>query len=359
MRRSLAAIAITLVLGSAAFGGVTASDQPQVRKFVFPKEFAWSGVPGGVAGMDMGAMPSADRISAHVMSILGEPALKWPAKQISLDVKNQNIRRVAEILGDQTGICFVVKDAVPQGLKITIQVGGMEVKQFLDTLCAATNLTYIAESRAQAEESNEAPKDSENKPTVSVTAPQIQLNQSGEGIELVAPSGTKIMTFNVGVGKPVTHVTISSLAAEGVIVNMGTVSLSMKNADPIEAVTKLIKQINGASYMIMDLKDYLALQDADRAAEIEKAVQSCPRAKITLTLRNVPIQEALTKLAEAGHFYIATPQPGRNNFLIIPDVKVTDPKPMPGLTVMPGMLGDIQSMREYMFKALEKSKDSQ
>lgn len=298
-------------------------------------------------------MPSADEMYSRVMSLVGEPQLKWPDKRITLDVTEVGIRRVAEVLREQSGISFSVKEAVPASLKITIRVGGMGVKQFLDTLCAATNLTYMAESRAE-EVSAKPPSDSEQPRSVTFTAPQIHLNQTGEGFELVAPSGTKIVTLNAGIGKPVTHVTISSLAAEGVVVNMGTVSMSMKDADPIEAATKLIKQINGASYMILNLKDYLALQDAERAAEIEKAVESCPRAKISMTLRNVQIREALSKLAEAGHFYITTPQPGQNSFLIIPDVKVTDPNVMPGLSSSIGPLGDVSRSMQYLFRTLPK-----
>ncbi|MCX6375943.1 MAG: hypothetical protein NTU88_07940, partial [Armatimonadetes bacterium] len=75
---------------------------------------------------------------------------------------------------------------------------------------------------------------------------------------------------------------------------------------------------------------------------------------ITLTLRNVAIHEALSKLADAGHFYITTPQPGQNNFLIIPDVKVTDANIMPGLSSSIGLLGDVSRSMQYLFRTLPK-----
>ncbi len=129
----------------------------------------------------------------------------------------------------------------------------------------------------------------------------------------------------------VTHVTISSLRKEGVIVNMGKASLSLKDADPVETVTKLIKQINGAGYVVIKLEDYLALQDPERAAEIEKALEKVDRPKISLTLRDADIVDALARLAEKGHFYITVPKPGIPNFLIIPDVKTVDKKVLPPL----------------------------
>lgn len=254
------------------------------------------------------------------------PLLKWPDKKIGLDVKNASIRRVAEILSEQTGIKFAVKEAVPSSLKITIQVGGMGVKQFLDTLCAATNLTYMADSRVDSK----APK-VEEKSKAEITAPDIKFNATGNGYEMVAPIGSQLYVLNAGAGKPVTDVTISSLAAEGVVVNLGMVSLSVKDADPVEVATKLIKQINGASYIVMDLKNYLALQDPDRAAEIAKALESAPSKKITMTLRNRPITIALMELAQKGNFYISMPA-GANNYLIIPDVHVVNAAILPPLS---------------------------
>lgn len=353
MRRSSIALALILILSAVA---AHAADNPPMRAtsgdMLFPA-FSFSGSSGSSSGK-VSVQSGSGELYQRIISSINTPLLRWPNKKISLDVKDTSIRRIADMLGAQTGIAFTVKEAVPSSLKITIQVGDMDVKQFLDTLCAATNLTYMAESRAKAKETK-LPPDQEQLAGVQVTAPEIKFNPTGQGYEMLTPTGANIVVLN-GAGNPVTDVTISSLAAEGVVVNMGTVSMSVKDADPVEVATKLIKQINGASYMIMDLNDYLALQDSDRAAEIEKSLQKAPRSKVTLSMRNVPIQSALTKLAEKGHFYITSPQPGQSSFLIIPDVIVVDPKVMPGLALSPFAMGDASGILSQWLPSVKSSK---
>ncbi len=357
MRRSFSVIAFILLLALMLGAWAYAEDTPAAPSSGSGSvsAFSWSATAGEPGKIEVPKMPGMNnQIYQRLMSMNTMSVLKWPDKNISLDVKDTSIRSIAKMLGDQTGIKFDVKQAVPSDLKITIQMSNMSIKQFLDTLCAATNLTYTAESRAEIpkpkpsadgskpEKSPKAPPapaaPSAGGGAISFSAPQIQVVPTGEGFEMVAPSGQQVVMLNVGKGKPVTNVIISSLAAEGVIVNMGMVSMSVKDVDPVDVATRLIKQIKGASYMIMDLKDYLSLQDPERAAEIEKALQKTPRSKITMSFRNAPITSALQKIAEAGHFYITNPQPGQSNFLIIPDVKVLDTKVMPGLSFVPWVL---------------------
>lgn len=340
MRRSLSVIAFLLLM---ALGAWAYAEENPAANASPTAAFTWSG-PSGVA-----MPPEVSERFQRLMSMNTISLLRWPDKRISLDAKNTSIRSIAKMLGDQTGIKFTVKEAVPSSLKITIQVSDMGVKQFLDTLCAATNLTYTAESQAKTEKAADDKKPSETPQAstapgtahgqVTFTAPQVEFNQTGGGYEMIAPTGARIVVLNEGAGKPVTDVTISSLSAEGVIVNMGMVSMSVKDADPVEVATKLIKQISGASYMIMDLKDYISLQDPERAAEVEKALQKASRVKITMSFRNAPITTALARIAEAGHLYITNPQAGQSNFLIILDVKVVDPKVMPGLSTSWPLIG--------------------
>lgn len=264
--------------------------------------------------------------------------LKWPVKKISLDAKDASIVRLAELLGAQTGIKFIVKEGIPADLKITIHVSGMGVRQFLDTLSAATGLAYTAESRLEVDAEAQSGPDAHG-PKTTDTGERVIIRENDNGeIEVTAhnPYIQRIIAVRSRVARPVTHVIISSLAAEGVIVNMGKASLSLKDADPIEAVTRLIKQIDGAGYVVIKLEDYLALQDPERAAEVEKAVEKVDRPKISLRLRDADIVAALAQLAEKGQFYITVPKPGIPNFLIIPDVKVVDEKVLPPLQQVSG-----------------------
>ena len=128
---------------------------------------------------------------------------------------------------------------------------------------------------------------------------------------------------------------------------MGMVSLALKDADPIQAVTKLIDSVEGAGYVIMSLRDYLALQEPDRAERIKKAVKETPSQKIGLELRNVPIVEALKQLAEKGRFYITAPKPGVPSFLIIPNVTVDDKEVMPGLDRISSQLSSPSIFRSW------------
>jgi prepilin-type processing-associated H-X9-DG protein len=337
--------------------------------------FQW----GGPLGAGAAPVPPWNvQLRANGFVMADTSLLKWPDKKISLNVKDTSIQRLAWMLGAQTGIRFTVKPGVRPDLKITLQVSEMDAKQFLDMLCGATNLTYVAENRASSEEAKSPPdgrqhstvtatapamssshtsrsyeittqggtrietksswdakqQSGEQHSKVEVTAPTLRLNPTGQGFEILTQGGAQIVMLNGGTSSPVTDVTISSLAAEGVVVNMGMVSMSVKDADPVAVATKLIDRIKGSSYMIMELKDYIALQDPDRAAEIEKAVKQVPRQKVTMSLRNRPITIALMQLAQEGHFYITIPQ-GINGYLIVPDVQVVNASVLPPLAGTP------------------------
>ena len=242
----------------------------------------------------------SDSRDADQFRLNGATPLKWPDKKVVLDVKDASVTQLAETLGKQTGIKFIVADGVPKDLKITINVSGMAIKQFLDTLTTTTNLVYIAESRT---------------PSGEPAKPKVE--EAHESFR------NEYRSITVTTWPSVTHVTISSFAAEGVFVNAGRVSLSLKDADPIDAVTKLLKQMN-IGYMIMGLDDFLKLQDSDRAAEIKKAVQKVGRPKIDLVLRNTDLEDALALLADKGMFYITVPSHRKPGYIIIPDVKITD-----------------------------------
>jgi prepilin-type processing-associated H-X9-DG protein len=104
------------------------------------------------------------------------------------------------------------------------------------------------------------------------------------------------------------------------------VDASINDGDPIEVALKILKQMD-ASYVVMSLKDYLALQDGPRAEEVRKAVQVIPeRRKVTVSFRRTPVGEALSTIAKDS-FYITFTGPG--SFLIIPDVKVLDENVLP------------------------------
>lgn len=238
-------------------------------------------------------------------------AFRWPDKRVSLDVKDMSVPEIAASLQEQTGIEFIIGDGVPADLKITIHVTGMRMRDCLELLTSTTGLIYVPESRPAAEE----PKSSEP----DTKAPDAKKQQE--------PSSAGAIFF----GKPqmVTHVTILNPRTEGIVVNMGKVSISLKNADPIDAVTNMIKQIKGASYVVMSVEDYLALQSPDDEARAKKALGKSSRPKVTIELRNVEVVDALAQLSTTGRFYITIPKPGVPNFLIIPDVTVTDVNALP------------------------------
>jgi len=240
-----------------------------------------------------------------------EGILEWPPKKVSIDIKDADLVLLAELLSGQTGITFIVDPDVPANLKITSRVSNMPLKRLLDTLVAATGLMYRAESR-------DTGQGLEEKPSLPPVPPEGDSKHS-RFARLLASA------------RPVTHVTIYSLKDRGVTVNMGKVTASLKNADPIVAVTELLKQVDGAGYMVMSLTDYLSLQDAERAQQILNAVVSTERPKITLELRNTTIPEALVRLSEKGKFYITAPRAGVPYYLIIPDIVVTDRQVLPGL----------------------------
>ncbi|MDI6828992.1 MAG: hypothetical protein QME62_10965 [Armatimonadota bacterium] len=262
----------------------------------------------------------------------GTISLRWPNKRVSMDVKDADLAKLLELLSAQTGIQFILGDGVPANLKITIRVTNMDVKRFLDTLTSTTGLTYLAEHREGEKDNGEKAKSDElagSKPDVGSDNPDIADSHIG-GIPFPGKFPEKHPMYDFA-RKEVTHVTIYSLKSRGVIVNMGKVSASLKNADPIEAVTNLIKQIGGAGYVVMNLDDYLALQDSMNAAKIRKALRSVSRIKVNLELRDTPITDALVQLSQKGKFYITIPRPGIPNFLIIPDVEVVDENVLPSL----------------------------
>lgn len=243
--------------------------------------------------------------------------LKWPDKRITLDVKNASIMDVAMTLEEQTGLEFIVSEGVPTDLKITIHVSKMRVKEFLDTFTSTTNLTYVVESRQIAEESPDpkvTPGTNSPTPDFGTSTPDTRRRDG--------PPIPKRM-------QNVTRVTILNPRTEGVVVNMGKVSASLKRAEPIEAVTNLIKQIKGANYVVMSLDDYLTLQTPGDAALIKEAIRKTSRRRVTLEIRNAPVADALTQLAEAGKFYITIPKPGIPSFLIIPDVTLDSESNLP------------------------------
>ncbi|MCL6519013.1 MAG: hypothetical protein K6T99_04220 [Armatimonadetes bacterium] len=263
----------------------------------------------------------------------GTISLKWPNKLVSIDVRDADLARLTELLSAQTGIQFVLGEGVPVNLKITIRVSKMDVKRFLDTLTATTGLTYIAEHRETEKTEAETAKQEKAVETKSEDSPDSPDFADSEIRKFPFPGkfSEKHPMYDFA-RKEVTHVTIYSLKSKGVIVNMGKVSASLKNADPIEAVTNLIKQIGGAGYVVMNLDDYLALQDPAQAERIRKALKSAPRMKVNLELRDSPITDALVQLSQRGKFYITIPKPGIPNFLIIPDVEVVDEKILPSLS---------------------------
>lgn len=250
--------------------------------------------------------------------------MKWPDKRVTLDFKNASISEIATTMQEQTGIEFIVGEGVPSGLKITIHVSEMRIREFLDTLTSTTGLIYVPESRTPEEKEAAEPKREGSKGE----AADVE-----RGIPL--PPGAQVL---LATGRPqpqiVTHVTILNPRSEGIVVNMGKVSVSLKNADPIDAVTKLINQIKGASYVVMSLSDYLALQSPDDEARIQKALKKAPRPRITLELRSVEVADALTQLSVSGNFYLTIPKPGAPNFLIIPDVVVTDESALPSPPIL-------------------------
>lgn len=246
--------------------------------------------------------------------------LKWPDKRVSLDVKDARIADIAKTLQEQTGIEFIVGDGVPSDLKITIHVSEMRIRDLLDTLTSTTSLVYVPESRTPAEEPKQSETNEESSPPEKAEgSPEFPFDMPTPG------------TVDIPFGRPqvVTHVTILNPRAEGVVVNMGKVSVSLKNADPIDAVANLIKQIKGASYVVMSLDDYLAIQPPADEANVRKALKKVSRPKVTIELRNVEVADALTQLSTSGRFYITIPKPGMPNFLIIPDVQVIKEDALP------------------------------
>jgi len=248
----------------------------------------------------------------------GSMWMRWPDKRVTLDVKNASISEIATTLQEQTGIEFIIGEGVPSDLKITIHVSDMRAREFLDTLTSTTGLIYVPESRTPEEGIDSKKEDTGGKPTL-----------DDSSIVLKTPSGGLIVTTGRPQPQPVTHVTILNPRTEGIVVNMGKVSVSLKNADPIDAVTKLINQIKGANYVVMSLSDYLALQSPDDEAKIEKALKKASRPKITLELRSIEVADALTQLSSSGRFYLTIPKPGSPSFLIIPDVVVSDESALP------------------------------
>ena len=248
----------------------------------------------------------------------GSMWMRWPDKRVTLDVKNASIPEIAKTLQEQTGIEFIIGEGVPSDLKITIHVSDMRAREFLDTLTSTTGLIYVPESRTPEEGIDSKKEDTGGKPTL-----------DDSSIVLKTPSGGLIVTTGRPQPQPVTHVTILNPRTEGIVVNMGKVSVSLKNADPIDAVTKLINQIKGANYVVMSLSDYLALQSPDDEAKIEKALKKASRPKITLELRSIEVADALTQLSSSGRFYLTIPKPGSPSFLIIPDVVVSDESALP------------------------------
>lgn len=244
--------------------------------------------------------------------------LRWPDKRITLDVKNAAVSDIAATLQEQTQIQFEVSEGVPSDLKITIHVNKMRVREFLDTFTSTTNLTYVAEGR----QNSDGAAESEKAAAKELPSPDSQSEPSTDSRRRDGPPiPRRLLT--------VTHVTILNPRIEGVVVNMGKVSASLKRAEPIEAVTNLIKQIKGANYVVMSLDDYLALQSPDDAVKINEALSKTSRRRVTLEIRNTPVADALTQLSEAGKFYITIPKPGIPSFLIIPDVTVASENSLP------------------------------
>ncbi len=239
--------------------------------------------------------------------------LKWPDKRVTLDVKDSGISELAGSLQEQTGIEFIVGEGVPSDLKVTIHVAAMRVRDFLDTLTSTTGMVYIPESRA--DEQISSPEEATSSKEIKLTVP----TRSGL-IEISKP-------------QPVTHVTFVNPRAEGVVVNMGKVSVSLKNADPIKAVGNLVSQIKGASFVVMNLEDYLALQSPEQAEQIRKALTKTNRRKVTLELRNSEVSDALAQLSSAGNFYMTIPKPGSPSFLVIPDVTIVDQDALPSPSI--------------------------
>lgn len=323
--RRLVVLAVMLLTLSMSLYGAT-SDQPKTPDG--PRRGTRDGAGGN---LDQGMqqffenlrqfMPgSADMFRIGDTFFGGSVWMKWPDKRVTLDVKNASISEIAKTLQEQTGIEFIIGEGVPSDLKITIHVSDMRAREFLDTLTSTTGLIYVPECRTPEKKEEAEPKteDTGGKPT-----------EDQKSIVLKTPSGGLIVATGRPQPQMVTHVTILNPRTEGIVVNMGKVSVSLKNADPIDAVTKLIKQIKGASYAAMSLDDYLALQSPDDEAGIKKALKKASRPKVTLELRNVAVADALTQLSAAGRFYITIPKPGMPNFLIIPDVTVTDESGLP------------------------------
>lgn len=250
----------------------------------------------------------------------GSMWMKWPDKRVTLDVKNASVSEIATTLQEQTGIEFIIGEGVPSDLKITIHVNEMRAREFLDTLTSTAGLIYVPESRTPEKEELAEPKKEGDEPKGA---------RDASAKVLKTPSGGLIVTTGKPQPQPVTHVTILNPRTEGVVVNMGKVSVSLKNADPIDAITKLINQIKGANYVVMSLSDYLALQSPDDEARISKALKKALRPKITLELRSIEVADALTQLSASGKFYLTIPKPGAPSFLIIPDVIVTDESALP------------------------------
>ena len=241
----------------------------------------------------------------------GAVSFRWPDKRVSLDVKDTGIAQITTALQEQTGIEFVIGEGIPLDLKITIHVTGMRIRDFLDTLTSTTGLIYVPESRTA---------DGAEKPS----------QPGGKGPESGEEAGGAVFSgFPFGKPQMVTHVTILNPRTEGIVVNMGKVSVSLKNADPVDAVSNMIKQIKGASFVVMSIEDYLALQSPDDEAKVKKALKRVSRPKVTLELRNVEVADALTQLSTAGKFYMTIPKPGAPSFLIIPDVTVTEDGDLP------------------------------
>lgn len=248
----------------------------------------------------------------------GSVWLRWPDKRVNLDVRNAGISEIAKSVQEQTGIEFVLGDGVPSDLKITIHVTNMRIREFLGTLTSTTGLIYVPESHAPEGAESAEPKKVD-----------ISGSDSGLGGIPAPPSVSVTMHMLEPQVQLVTRVTILNPRTEGIVVNMGRVSTSLKNADPIEAVTTLINQIKGANYVVLSLNDYLKLQSPEDEAKIKQSLKKASRPKVTLELRNVEVADALTQLSSSGKFYITIPKPGTPSFLIIPDVVVTNAGALP------------------------------
>ena len=132
----------------------------------------------------------------------------WPRKTVELAVKDAHISRVAKLLSDQTGIRFIVGSGVPANLKVTAYVSGLELKQFLDSLCSASGLVYIAQSTP--------PLSSQTGIAGGKTAPEEGYVTTCDSRELIFRTAMR--------ARPVTHIILCGTSGPCIVANMGRVS---------------------------------------------------------------------------------------------------------------------------------------